>query len=130
MNEGPKLYCYYIPPIDFWAGAFNAKDLLVSTWDDEGGESADDVLAIAKELAKLESAAQRGFRAIGWEGDIVDGPFFFALPDEGSFSIGYVLKQGNNGATFVASPHPMPWLEDLSLAHDGTEQPHVVTVEP
>lgn len=108
-----RLHCYHISPIDFWAGALSVKSI-VSALDDY--ECAPDHLAsVLRHLAALEKLAQRGFAKIGWEGDTTVGPSYFALPGEAEFEFGYVLKQSNNGSTFVASPYPLPWLSPLTM---------------
>lgn len=42
----------------------------------------------------------------GWEGDFFEKPRVFWLPDpdNGKFTYGFVIKQENNGTTFVISP--------------------------
>jgi hypothetical protein len=35
------------------------------------------------------------------------------LPNESEFKHGFVLKQDNNGETYVVSPVELPWLEDV-----------------
>jgi hypothetical protein len=46
----------------------------------------------------------------GWEGDFRNDPVVFWIPVEGSFDYGFVIKQDNNGTTYVVSPVRMPWL--------------------
>lgn len=56
--------------------------------------------------------AQGSARDKGWEGDFRNPPVVFWLPVGDSFQPGFVLKQDNNGTTFVASPVPLPHLKD------------------
>ncbi|MYM21931.1 hypothetical protein GTP46_04600 [Duganella sp. FT135W] len=41
---------------------------------------------------------------VGWEGDFRNEPVVFWVPHEDSFDYGFVIKQDNNGATYVISP--------------------------
>ena len=107
------LFCYHLPPIDFWAGALTAQAMLASVQDWEA--HAEPLAGFAARLAALEKDARDGFKQVGWEGDTSAGPYFFCLPDE-NLEFGCMLKQSNNGSTFVASPRPLPWLESLAMA--------------
>lgn len=59
----------------------------------------------------LWSSAQDAARDIGWAGDHRELPVVMWLPAEGEFQPGFVLKQDNNGNTYVVSPAPLPYLE-------------------
>jgi hypothetical protein len=108
-----KLYCYHIPPIDFWFGALTDEQLLESAWGNykDWGHMA----AVCKEVAELKGQAEAAFKTINWEGDVREGPYFFALPGGTDLSIGYIIKQENNGNCFVASPEPLPFLDTLAF---------------
>lgn len=113
------LYCYGVEPVDRWIGVFSAKrlnDLVVSFGEGREREKIcpTEWVDLGQELARLKLEAEEAFRRIGWEGDIREGPFYFAVPHPAtnSMQLGYVLKQDNNGMTFVASPVPMSWLDD------------------
>lgn len=113
MTSTQLLYCYHTPPIDFWYGALNHEQLFdVIAHHSPSMRWLVDML---DEIEAVASAAQSGFKQVGWEGDISEGPFFFFVPSELEMKCGYVLKQSNNGSTFVASPHPMPWLAEHSM---------------
>lgn len=106
-----KLYCYCIQPIDFWFGAMTDKQLLDTEWMSyHWGNLA----GICKHLADLEERAKAAFKLIGWEGDVREGPYYFALPGETEMTLGYIIKQDNDGTTFVASPEPLPSLDKLA----------------
>lgn len=45
----------------------------------------------------------------GWDGRC-DQHAVFWFPMAEGFKYGFVIKSGNNGAVFVASPQPLPWL--------------------
>lgn len=117
-----KLFCYHIAPIDFWDGALTASQLIsnmgerVSTWE---------VYSVAHALHELEVRAQQAFRKIGWEGDVRTGPLFFALPGDNTMELGCMIKQDNNGSTFIASPHPLPWLAEGALYKSVDTEPAV-----
>lgn len=83
-----KLYCYEMAPIDFWWGALTAKQLL----DTAEMQDVESLANRARFLAEIQSAAHLGFKKLGWEGDIREGPFFFAIPTEISMDLGYCLK--------------------------------------
>ena len=91
------LYCYAITPIDLWWGAIHEKDL--------------GPLLNSDEIVELIKKAQTAFLDLGWDGDISEGPYYFALPQDVETSIGYMLKQDNSGNTFVASPEELPYLD-------------------
>jgi hypothetical protein len=103
------LYCYHISPIDHWPCTRTAKQRLQDVHEDGVP------YWVAQEGAKLGAllaAATEAFRTIGWEGDYREPPVFFAVPScEVEMHLGVAVKQDNNGSTFIASPFPMPWLE-------------------
>jgi hypothetical protein len=108
------LYCYQIPPIDVWFGALDGGQLLASAWvgcqEDWGA-----IASVCGEVAEVKALAESAFRTIGWEGDVREGPYYFALPGETGLSIGHVIKQDNNGNCFVASPRELRHLDSLAL---------------
>lgn len=112
-------HTYSINPIDFhWdrlptveetaasIGAHNAR--IRATGDD-----SDDGHEINRFIADWESA-QEAARAAGWEGDFRNPPAVFWLPSDSEFDYGFVIKQDNNGTTFVMSPVELPHLAGIS----------------
>ncbi|TCU25298.1 hypothetical protein [Rhizobium laguerreae] len=104
------IYVYSLPPIDFWHGWMNAEQYEASMDNTFGGPTNDHLnfLERAMELAS----------AVGWEGDMTQGPFFTALPPaEGDTWSAVIVgwKQGNNGTTYVASPYALPWLGNAEI---------------
>jgi hypothetical protein len=91
------LHVYSIPPFDFWDGWLTEKEYLQRSERPVGYYS---FRAVAFERA----------RAMGWEGDIREGPYVAGLPYE-ERDIIVAWKQDNNGQTFIASPVELPWLE-------------------
>ena len=112
-----KLYCYHIPPIDFWFGALTGNQLLATVWD---GYHHDwkNVAEACRKVAELKTSAEDAFKTISWEGDVREGAYYFALPNDTDMVIGYIVKQDNNGNCFIASPEELPHLD--SLAFDKT----------
>lgn len=98
-----KLFCYHIAPIDFWHGVLTGEELLTTIYR-QGEPHFAQIAHECQEIARLVAKAEGAFRQMGWEGDIREGPFFFAVPAEPAMLLGYVLKQDNNGSCFVASP--------------------------
>jgi hypothetical protein len=63
-------------------------------------------------LALWESAKQAASDA-GWDGDFRNDPVAFWLPDDTEFRLGFVIKQDNNGTTYVISPFELPNVNSL-----------------
>ena len=119
-----ELYCYACGPIDDFFGAFTEVELV--------GKIVSEILSRADKihsavliqeccggLVALRRRAEDAFKTLGWEGDhrsVKDTPAYFFVPDPASFGMcpGYVVKQDNNGSTFVASPVPLPYLESFA----------------
>lgn len=113
-----KLFCYRIPPIDFWSGAMTGRQLIESAWDTHAplghAEAWASTASFCQMVEVLAEKAEKGFASIGWEGDVREGPFYFALPSDGSLLIGYMIKQDNNGSCFVASPRRLEFLDAIA----------------
>lgn len=60
----------------------------------------------------LWRSAQEAARMEGWGGDHRELPVVMWLPTEAEFQAGFVIKQDNNGTTYVVSPVPLAYLED------------------
>ena len=74
--------------------------------------SGDDNISLPIGLITFESLweeAQNLALAKGWEGDFRCPPVVFWFPTEECFEPGFVIKQDNNGHTFVCSPEPLFW---------------------
>tara|TARA_Y100001938_G_scaffold139920_1_gene207426 strand:- start:518 stop:874 length:357 start_codon:yes stop_codon:yes gene_type:complete len=105
------LHIYSLPPIDLFQGALTMTEAALQgeCWGPKG------VARQAEALIDQLLPALDGFREAGWEGDYSEGPFFFAVPRvEVEMAWGVIVKQNNNGTTFVASPYPFPWLEQFA----------------
>lgn len=114
-------HAYEISPIDFgWehlktvaqtASELASRDakLTVKYGDVNAAPppSAEDFLASWR-------SAQDAAGAEGWAGDFRDEPVVFWIPMEAEFGFGFVIKQDNNGTTYVVSPVPLPNIAALA----------------
>ena len=108
------LYCYELPPIDWYTCTFTKGQLMRSLADsDYEGHVFEHVCEMVDELT---AAAERSFKLIGWEGDCRDkrGPRYFAVPGDGDMHIGCAIKQDNNGTTFIAAPCELLNLNEMT----------------
>ena len=104
-----NMFIYAIDPIDFWAGWLTEKeytDRLPEKFAYTG--DAEQML----EGFKGFRDAAFGFAKLffGWDGDIREGPFVIGVPND-KCEVIVAWKQDNNGTTFIASPHRLPWLK-------------------
>lgn len=105
-----KVYCYAIPPIDVFVGSLTNADLLTLARG-----NAEDFGDLLDEHLELRMTAMAEFTRLGWEGDCTERrTFVLPFPAEGSMRLGLIYKQRNNGTCFVASPVPLPYLENGS----------------
>lgn len=109
-----KLFCYHISPIDFWPGAMT-REVLLKTLTDHEYSGWGDLADACRDLDTLQSKAEEAFTKLKWEGDASVGPYYFAVPVDTTMVIGFIVKQGNNGSTFIASPCELPHLENLEM---------------
>lgn len=105
------MYAYDVGIIDFWNGWTTESQYF--DWLEEQ-ESDGFSAGTRSEYEALRSEAFELARKIGWEGDVVQGPFVGGIPTGISGQDGRIMiawKQHNNGITFVVSPIHLPWLE-------------------
>ena len=106
-----KWFAYSIEPIDFgWEHLIpvpNTLANLVKNTDENGDIDS----AAIQDFLKAWDSAKTAAKQVGWEGDHRHDPAVFWLPSGGEFQIAFVIKQDNNGNTFVISPHALPWLK-------------------
>ena len=74
-----------------------------------GGQPSPDAKAFLSSWKSAEHAAS----VEGWQGALGQEPATLFLPVKGTFNFGFVMKQDNNGKTFVVSPVPLPHLDAL-----------------
>ncbi len=114
-----KWHTYEISPIDIGWRSLN------SVWDTAQQLGARSALTQAKAdgdgeegttssyfLEAWKSAKDAAGEA-GWEGDFRNDPCVFWIPNDTEFSFGFVVKQDNNGTTYVMSPVALPHLDPL-----------------
>lgn len=131
-----KYYIYTLCPTDFWAGFCPVKQFVkdsvkeASWWD---GESATE----AKAKARFEAEAWvKKMRRIlfeaqtYWEGDIVTERVAALPSGDPDPVLIYVVKQSNNGTTFVVSPVPILHLDAQDYAEVATFDTKVLAQNP
>lgn len=108
-------HTYEIPPIDMgWENLRTVREhvsFLAEKMQGSAAKNDVDAADLHSFLAAWESAKDAA-SSKGWEGDLRIEPVVFWVPDDAEFSYGFVLKQDNNGTTYVVSPVRMPWLEE------------------
>lgn len=92
-----RLYCYQVPAIDFFEGPLLTFSLV-------GDEDSD--------ISRLWDAARAGFEALGIGERLREGPYLFHVPHGGWMRLCLLLKEDNNGSTYIASSVPLPFLHD------------------
>lgn len=105
-------HVYEIGPIDLRWERLQTVDEVRATLAAEqaSGEAASHTF----DLSTLERAwqdAQDAAYDAGWAGDFRNEPVIFWVPAESEFDFGFVIKQDNNGVTYVVSPVEFPHLE-------------------
>ena len=102
-----KFFKYVMSPIDWFYGCmtleeyFEARVSLRSAYGVEAVVS----LTMSSLLVEMQSIRE-------WEGDISEGIYVFAIPNESMCNIGFIWKQSNNGTTFIISEVELPWLSE------------------
>lgn len=109
-------HVYSIPPIDFrWqhlktVGTSAAEIAAEETHAKVAGVETHSDPDLGEFMARWEEAKDLA-RDQGWDGEFREPAVVFWMPVEGTFEPGFVIKQDNNGTTFVVSPVPLPHLE-------------------
>ena len=109
-------HTYALPPIDFgWENLKSVRETAAAILaSSTSGARPNDVdAADLNHFLTSWQSAKAAASAAGWEGDFREEPVVMWLPNESEFKHGFVLKQDNNGETFVVSPVELPWLEDV-----------------
>lgn len=105
-------HAYEIPPIDinweFLRTVEETATILAGQLAKERarGENFGATVDFDGFIGSWESAQQAATDA-GWEGDFRRDPVVFWIPDDSDFLFGFVIKQDNNGTTYVISPVPL-----------------------
>jgi hypothetical protein len=112
-----KWHTYEIPPVDFgWKFLRTVEDTARNFGAEQAAAAARGQTMdgpSADEFLRSWESAKEAARASGWEGDFRQDPVVFWLPDDTDFKWGFVLKQDNNGTTYVVSPRELPSVEAL-----------------
>ena len=101
---------YQMPPIDSFLGCMTMDEAAKSvkrTGVRKPVEYIHDFILSNCELLKNKEKVKDSC----WEGDISQ-LWFFAIPTEQETRLGMLIKQSNNGTTFVISPTPLDWLQE------------------
>ena len=111
---------YEVPPVD---ANWRFLKTVAATAREIGGDSAHARAMGApsslegpdiEEFLSTWQAAREAARQAGWDGDFRHEPVVFWVPGDTEFRWGFVIKQDNNGTTYVVSPVPMPHLDELA----------------
>ena len=125
------MYAYELSPIDNgWEHLKTVEETMQLMLDQISGPNAGRdclsgaayLLTEAREFVNSWRQAQKLAKQVGWEGDFTQEPHVFWLPEPGSPTLihGFIIKQANNGTTFVISPVPLMYLETdcMDMAED------------
>lgn len=114
-------FAYELPPIDFgWPNLKTVEDtagdiakLQFSLQSKGMRGDLTDTPTVDEFLADWENAKAEAAH-LGWEGDFREEPAVFWMPAEERFIYGFVIKQDNNGSTYVITPVEMLHLNDIT----------------
>jgi len=90
-----KSWLYTIPPIDDFTGVFSLEHTTNRTFMECLSEAISDFQ----------------FADIHWTSTTQE--FIFALPGDHGTALGVIIKEQDNGTTYVWSPIPLPHLNDI-----------------
>lgn len=100
-----------LKPVSTWAGELAQQQFSAAAHDPNDGISYGEDPLVQEFLDRWESAKSAASSA-GWEGDFRQEPVIFWLPGGSDFDYGFVIKQDNNGTTYVVSPVELPHLNN------------------
>lgn len=118
MNADIPWHVYECPPVDCWNGAVGVEEYMVLLG--ERGIVGDNEIEVFVEL--FEGAVKAVAEMTLWEGD---GTWWLsAIPDveRAIMWMMFLIKQQNNGTTFIASMVELPWLEEWRC-HEPLSEP-------
>lgn len=117
IHKLKTLWLYQTPPLDFFDGLLTVEEIAkrddpIGRFDGRAYESFGGALS----PMELFLIASRACRERWGDGDVVAGPYVMPLP-LGEPCLGFLLlwKHCHAGATYVASPVPLPWLDALCV---------------
>jgi hypothetical protein len=101
-------YVYGIlEPIDCTIGALTLSEYIQSVNMKSEWESN-----LCQDSLIMLYEGKKAARGLGWQGDVIEGIYVFALPVPCEVGIGFWWKQSCNGYCFVVSPQKLPWLSN------------------
>lgn len=102
---------YEIGPIDLRWERLKTVDQIKAelTAERSSGEAELHTLDLST-FERAWQTAQHAAHDAGWDGDFRIEPVVFWVPAESEFGFGFVIKQSNNGITYVVSPVDLPHL--------------------
>jgi len=115
----PYRYVYTCTPIDWDWDLLPSLDQILNAehgYYRDSEDDSDDSSDVAKHKQRLREDYRRAELLLSrhsyWEGDVsVARAVMLPYPEEFGFAVGaWVIKQENNGTTFIISRIPMPWL--------------------
>ena len=115
------MFYYETSPIDYFAGMVTFDEFCAQIRKEQKSSLNGYVEHYIDDMKKsLEMTKKYFYGSSCWEGDIMEGPYVFTLPDPdfSSSKEGFVWKQRNNGSSFIASPCPIQWLEAYLIGSD------------
>ncbi len=105
------MYGYVVAPLDYFDGCINLDDFIknyqAKSIVNDDFQKYNEIYEILTKL--LESMKFSDW----WEGDLKESIQVFSIPGDGETDIGFIWKQNNNGTTFVVSPIPLPYLNEI-----------------
>lgn len=110
-------YVYEISPIDAnWEHLSTVDSVAKKLASDEAASEVRHGVPVNptpsyRDFMSSWSSAQDAARDKGWDGVFRVAPVVTWYPVEESFDVGFVLKQDNNGTTYVVSPVRLTHLE-------------------
>jgi hypothetical protein len=125
-GEGGKaMFVYALGPVDVWFGWTPLADVLViasKPFDQRIDQCHLEVGVLLRALVKAQRLAALH---LCWDSVLREregGPWFIPLPGASNDPEVFLLawKMHNNGTTFVAAPHRLPWLDASAegVAHE------------
>lgn len=133
-NITPGLIVWATGPLDYWDGMIHLKNFASAFAEEfEGDHFEESPKQFQQRIIAMAEEAQMLATHVGWEGDIIQGPYLTFLPDPANnqtFPV-FAWKQQNNGSTFVASVRPLHHMdgEGFASVHYKNGLPTSRTVE-
>lgn len=104
----PEFFVYELAPIDWWAGSVSVAEYLFFGTTIETGQ--EDVPLVDEALRYIVRALYAITQKSGWEGDATALRIGAVPRGDQNLHILVLVKQANNGSTFLASPVVLPHL--------------------